>query len=34
MFLFSRLKERFLLDKTGQNVHMFEEVLFFKLRTT
>ena len=22
------------MDKTGQNVHIFEEVLFFKLRTT
>ena len=34
-----RLKERFFffllgLDKTGQNVQIFEEVLFFKLRTT
>ena len=29
-----RLKERFLIDETGQNVHIFEEVLFFKLRTT
>ena len=24
----------FQLDKTGQSVHIFEEVLFFNLRTT
>ena len=24
----------FSLDETGQNMHIFEEVLFFKLRTT
>ena len=24
----------FLLDETGQNVHIFGEILFFKLRTT
>ena len=29
-----RLKERFLLDETGQNVQIFEESLFFKLRAT
>ena len=28
-----RLKERFLIDETGENVQIFEEVLFFKLRT-
>ena len=27
------LKEQFLIDETGQNVQIFEEVLFFKLRT-